>query len=198
MGQGEATSGFNMNVCQGEAEALPWRAYCSLRRLLGRGSGGVTGALSPGEGGAREGGALGAELALGRSGGAATIGDVDEANITGGMPGAGGAIVSYCRTWRPCKKQGDGLRGAAQRGGVDMPPDIKRWRGHIPHLADAGVGPHQIKNDCTDGAAMLRSEAVRVAERRLSRDLVGRGPCRRRGRCCLLVCHGVAMRVQEC
>ena len=64
--------------------------------MFGRGgSGGVTGALSPGEGGAREGGALGAELALGRSGGAATMGDVDEANITGGMPGAGGAIVSY-------------------------------------------------------------------------------------------------------
>ena len=79
------------------------------------------------------------------------------------------------------QKQGDGLRGAAGRGGVDMPPEIQGRRGHIPDLADAGVGPHQTKNDCTEGAAMLRSEAVRVAERRLSRDLVGRGPCRRRG-----------------
>ena len=59
-----------------------------------------------------------------------------------------------------------------------MPPEVEGWRGHIPDLAYAGVSPHQIKNDGAQGAAVLRSEAVRMAERRLSRDLVGRGPCR--------------------
>ena len=140
------------------------RAYCSLRRLFGRGgSGGVTGALSPGEGGAREGGALGAELALGRSGGAATIGDVDEAKITGGMPGAGGAIVSYCRTWRPCKNKA--MDSVARRSAVELTCHLMSRGGEAMSLSWRMPGSARIKSKMIWQTARRCSDVRRSAWR---------------------------------